>query len=81
MTDGLFKFNNLMDITPVYHHNLVRNLHCYITTPTSSTFSIYLGSICIQSIVGDYVCDWLWNYIGFRPRLSDSLIDKITTLS
>jgi hypothetical protein len=25
--------------------------------------------------------DWLWNYIGFRPRLSDSLIDKISTLS
>ena len=24
---------------------------------------------------------WLWNDIGFRPRLSDSLIDKITTLS
>ncbi len=24
---------------------------------------------------------WLWNYIGLRPRLSDSLIDKITTLS
>jgi hypothetical protein len=47
VTDGLFKFNNLMDITPVYHHNFVRNLHCYVTTPTSSTFSIYLGSICI----------------------------------
>jgi hypothetical protein len=25
--------------------------------------------------------DWLWNYIGFRPRLSDSLLDTITTLT
>ncbi len=43
----LFKFNNWMDSTPAQYHNLTRSLHCYITTRTSSTFSIYLGSICI----------------------------------
>ena len=43
----LFKFNNSMDITPTQYHNLARSLYCYVTTPTSSTVSIYLGSICI----------------------------------
>ena len=50
----LFKFNHLKDITPVYHHNLAKSLHCYVMTPTSSTFSIYL---CIWSIIGDFICD------------------------
>ena len=52
----LFKFNHLMDITPTQYHNLVRSLYCYVTTPTSSTFSIYLGSIYV-SIIGDFVCE------------------------
>ena len=43
----LFKFNHLKHITPVYHRNLVRNLHCYVTTRTSLTFSIYLGAMYI----------------------------------
>ncbi len=48
--DGLFKFNHLTDITPTQYHNLARSLHndCYVTTKTSSTFSIYSRSICIQ---------------------------------
>ncbi len=40
-----------MDITPTQYHNVTISLYCYVTTPTSSTFSIYLGSICIQSII------------------------------
>ncbi len=36
---------NLMDVTPVYHHNLARSFHCYVTTRTSWTFSMYLGAM------------------------------------
>ena len=43
----LFEFTHWKDIFLVLidHHNLAKNIHCYVTTRTSSTFSIYLRSI------------------------------------
>ncbi len=84
VTDGLVKLNNLMDITPVYHHNLARSLHCYVTTPTSSTFSIYLGSICKSSIIGDFMCDCssliIWRILPvYHHNLAKSLHCFVTT--
>ena len=56
----LFKFNDLNDITPVYHHNLVRNVHCYVTTRTSSTFSIYLWAMYI--VYNRWLYVWLFKF-------------------
>ena len=56
----LFKFNHLMDLTPVYHHNLARSLHCYVTTRTSLTFSIYLWAMYI--VYNRWLYVWLFKF-------------------
>ncbi len=53
----LFKFNHSTRITPAYHHNLARSLHCYVTTMPSLTFSIYLGAMYI--VCTGWLCVWL----------------------
>jgi hypothetical protein len=56
----LFKFNNSMDITPTQYHNLARSLYCYVTTPTSSTFSIYLWAMYI--VYNRWLYVWLFKF-------------------
>ncbi len=71
VTDCLFKLNNLMNITPVYHHNLARSLHCYVTTRTSLTFSIYLWAMYI--VYNRWLYVWLFkfnNLIDITPTQS-----------
>ena len=80
----LFKFNHLKHITPVYHHNLARNLHCYVTTRTSLTFPIYLGAMYI--VYNRWLYVWLFkfnNSMDITPtqyhNLARSLYCYVTT--
>ena len=79
----LFKFNHLKDITPEYHHNLARSLHCYVTTRTSLTFSIYLGTVYIVCNRWLYVTVQVFNLMDFTPsqyhNLARSLYYYVTT--
>jgi hypothetical protein len=59
----LFEFNHLKDITPVYHHNLARSLHGYVTTRTSLTFSIYLWAMYI--VYNRWLYVWLFKFNPF----------------